>query len=494
MDTIHGVQPLFFYSIVAVIVAFNVLPLLVPRLVRHEHSYLQAALFFYYFCTEVSRPFFPLYSQSFHTGMTSSLQMALPQIVWGATALLFTPLGTYLGKHYGNRVMLVAASVLTSVSLFGMAYTHDYWVMLVSRGLMAACFGIVSILAVVHLSQWSTAKVMGVFLSALAGASVCASVVGGALSDKFTYHYVFELTLLISVIPILLLMFSSARTKVPHEPVGDEASFARHNDESFNTHYGPATGLRYVPEPPMSSSASNMEHLTPKTEPIHLNTKRSPSGLYEAPTVLKSITEPSPNVSFWLLIGQMRLFLFSMVVGAPYRLAMTGFVLYLMPVHLKDSGLTLTMIGQMLTVYHIVNWLTVAPIAQWVDKHERYVSGTVFSIVAMAGALVLFSSFLGTPWVLWLSVILLSVAMNVNTSVQIPMIPSTLAKECATFGQKNVVAYFKTMERVASVVGPLFCAALYYHYGANSPIYLGGLLLLIGLGAVVFFRIKKQVP
>lgn len=117
--------------------------------------------------------------------------MALPQIVWGATALLFTPLGTYLGKRYGNRSMLVAASVLTSVSLLGMAYTHNYWVMLVSRGLMAACFGIVSILAVVHLSQWSTAKVMGVFLSSLAGASVCASVVGGALSDKFTYHYVF---------------------------------------------------------------------------------------------------------------------------------------------------------------------------------------------------------------------------------------------------------------------------------------------------------------
>ena len=94
----------FFYSIVGVIVSFNVLPLLVPRLARHEHSYLQAALFFYYFCTEVSRPFFPLYSQSFHTGMTSSLQMALPQIVWGATALLFTPLGTYLGKHYGILV------------------------------------------------------------------------------------------------------------------------------------------------------------------------------------------------------------------------------------------------------------------------------------------------------------------------------------------------------------------------------------------------------
>ena len=112
---------LFFYSIVAVIVAFNVLPLLVPRLARHEHSHLQAALFFYYFCTEVSRPFFPLYSQSFHTGMTNSLQMALPQIVWGATALLFTPLGAYLGKKYGNRAMMAAASILTSVSLLGMA-------------------------------------------------------------------------------------------------------------------------------------------------------------------------------------------------------------------------------------------------------------------------------------------------------------------------------------------------------------------------------------
>jgi predicted MFS family arabinose efflux permease len=163
-------------------------------------------LFLYFLATEFSRSFFPLFVKVFDVNIIDvSIQMGLPQMVWGLTALIATPFGYFFADKFGKKRGLIIASVLTAVAIAVMAMTNNYWVMLLSRAVMAGSYGVVSIIAVLHLSRSGKASSVAVMLSALAGASICGNAAGGLLTEYFSFRLILGISSLFAFIAPMVL-------------------------------------------------------------------------------------------------------------------------------------------------------------------------------------------------------------------------------------------------------------------------------------------------
>lgn len=178
-----------------------------------------------------------------------------------------------------------------------LAFVHNYWLMLVARSLMAICYAVVTIVAIIYLSKSGSAKNIGVFLSALAGASVCANVLGGTLADMISYTQIFEICIVLLGIALFLFTYFFKDEKTEEK----------------------------------------------KTE----------------------IVDKS-------YLKNMRLHLFAICANMPYRIVITGFILYLLPVILNEASFSNLIICQLFTIFFLFNWLTVKTIAHFLDKYIFY--------------------------------------------------------------------------------------------------------------------------
>lgn len=395
---------------------FGILFIQVAPVFQKSTDYFKLGLFFYFFSTELSRTFFPLFVKSFTVPfLGDSMLMALPQMVWGFSALVFTPFGMVIAKKYGNRNVLLYSAAFTWLALMMTAFIDNYWVMLVARSLMAASYGSVAIVAVIYLSQKGGAKSVAVFLSSLAAASICGSVLGGALAEQYTYSQVFFVSSVLAYTAGLLFL----------------------------------TRFRDVPVKAAGALSKSREYLK-----------------------------------------NYRIQIFAVCGAMPFRLVITGFVLYLLPVFLHNFNFSNLEIGQLMMLYFLFSWLMVGPTAHFLDKYHLYKSTTIASSFLMAFSLLVFYLAEGHAAMVAVSIVLLAIGMSVNNSIQVPIIPRIFPQECERYGRENIVAYFRTVERVGSVIGPFLAALLFANFETRTVLFIG---LFVALqSAVLWFQFLQS--
>lgn len=382
---------------------------------------LKAALFLFFLSTDFSRSFFPLFSSHFQVEhLDKPMQMALPQIVWGLSALIATPYGYRLSGKLGAPKVLARAALFTALATIVMGSTSNYWIMLLCRSVIAGAYGTIAIVGTLYLNSIGKASAIAILLTAIASASIAGNAIGGLAAQFFGHSN----TILISSI------------------------FA------------------------IASSALLIAFFKPDT--AHEISKN------KAPTLRH-------------LLASKRIQAFALLNTAPFRIVLTGFVLYLIPVLLADYHINLKTTGQLMMLYFLVNWLLISPFSRILDRHELYKASAILSSILMAMGLILFYYSNGDILFITISIFILSTGMTLNSVIQTPIIPVIFQKECQDYGENTVIAYFRTVERIGSVIGPLAASLLLSAVGAQVVRVTGALLLLVGLGLLAFFALDQRL-
>jgi len=382
---------------------------------------LKAALFLFFLSTDFSRSFFPLFASHFDVAhLDKSMQMALPQIVWGLSALIATPYGYKLSNKLGAPTVLARAALFSALATVIMGISDNYWIMLLCRSVIAGAYGTIAIIGTLYLNSRGKASTIAILLTAIASASIAGNAIGG-LTAQFFGH---SSTILISSIFAL------------------------------------ASGVLLI--------------VFFKPDAVHEISKNK-----------------TPTLKY--LLTNKRIQLFALLNTTPFRVVLTGFVLYLIPVLLVDYQISIKITGQLMMFYFLVNWLLIQPLSILLDKNEFYKSSAILSSILMAIGLALFYYSNGDIRLITASIFILSAGMALNSVIQVPIISIIFQAECREYGEGAIIAYFRTIERIGSVIGPLAASLLLSAVGIRVLLLTGILLLLVSFGLLVFFALDQRL-
>ncbi len=168
------------------------------------------------------------------------------------------------------------------------------------------------------------------------------------------------------------------------------------------------------------------------------------------------------------------LMLFSAI---PAKLALTGFLFFLVPVALDRGQWSVADIARVMVLYPLV-MLTVSPLAARLADRLGWRAGQVALGGLIGGAGMLAPLVLGSgPQGIAVAIVCLGVSHGMSASPLLAMLPDICWTECRSLGTTSVLAFVRLMERAGSVAGPLLAAALIPVWGLTGA--------MVALGAVV---------
>lgn len=174
------------------------------------------------------------------------------------------------------------------------------------------------------------------------------------------------------------------------------------------------------------------------------------------------------------------LLLFSSV---PTKLMLTGYLFYLVPVHLHALGETPAAIGRIMMTYGLI----VVMLGPWVSRAaDRTGRHALFAgLGGLVGGIGTLSVLLdpGVAGVL-AGVAALGIAHALNNATQLALVPEVCRAECARIGSTSVFAVYRLLERGGSVLGPLLAAALADRFGPTAAL---GSLGVLGTACAAAF-------
>ncbi len=186
--------------------------------------------------------------------------------------------------------------------------------------------------------------------------------------------------------------------------------------------------------------------------------------------------------------------------GIPAKIAVTGIIMFTVPLLLKDQGVSAEAVGRYLMLYYITCSLFSRWSAKYADASGRTRNlltwGAVvggISFMALGG---LTSGYLAIPgmdsWMVVLvtvSIFLCGASSGLNSA---PIVTHVCKTDAAKLqGQKTMVAVYCFAERFGHVAGPalmVYCSTLTGNMG-TAILYFGGVSLLMGL---VFQAISRK--
>jgi len=388
-------------------------------------------MFIFFFCTDLSRPFWPNFVGGFPppmAGMDPSLLMALPMAMWALTMMLVTPFGPRLVQVLGVRKSLLAGMVPAAVGTLMCAFATGYMELVIWRCVTAAGFGIVSVTGILYVTMAAqsgrSARSAAVFIGAQTAAGVCGTAMGGILADRLGYSG----TLFVSAALIACNCLLVAR---------------------------------------IISSAS----------PARLS-----GGENEDEGSLASYAKVLRSLSFVSFIP---------LAALPPRIVLTGFLLFMTPVVLHNLEYSDAAVGRFMMCYFISNLLFTPLVARVLDRFNCHRSLLLVGSALMGGAVLLFSwSTLVSSLVA--SMVLLGLGMSLMTTSLISIIPVQFVRECAAEGQGTVTSLLRVVERIGSILGPLLVALLIKSFGfSEGAMILGLILAAIAACLAVYFYVTR---
>lgn len=170
------------------------------------------------------------------------------------------------------------------------------------------------------------------------------------------------------------------------------------------------------------------------------------------------------------------LMLFSAV---PSKLALTGFLFFLVPVTLDRGNWETADIARVMVLYPLV-MLTVSPLAARLADRLGWRAGQVAVGGLIGGAGMLAPLVLGSgPLGIAVAIACLGVSHGMSASPLLAMLPDVCWTECRSLGTTNVLAFVRLMERAGSVAGPLLAALLIPIWGLTGAMVILGAVVLV---------------
>lgn len=214
--------------------------------------------------------------------------------------------------------------------------------------------------------------------------------------------------------------------------------------------------------------------------------------LFDPPRDKSGPAAPQPSLrDIATLLGRPLFGILMVGVAMPAKVVLTGFLFYLMPLYLSGLGDSQSDIGRAMTAYFIVMAVgtkLVAMIADRVGKRRRFI--LLGGLVAGAGPLLLLVDQGFLPALL--AAVAVGVGHALSTSPLMVLVTEVAARETPKIGAATVLSVFRVLERVGSVIGPFFAAALAAAYGYPTAMAGMGVVVLVGtalfVAAFAFYR------
>ena len=385
-------------------------------------------LFIYFFCTDMSRPFWPNFVGSFPApmaGLDANFLMALPMALWGLTMLLATPFGPKLVKSFGLRNSILAGMVPTAGGMLMCAMSDSYPGLLFWRCITAAGFGLVTVAGMLFVTlnaeAGKGARSAAIFIGAQTAAGICGAAIGGILADRLGYSTTMLLSATILGLNCLLVLSIIAPVRM------------------------------------LQDSA------------------RKQGGALDFIAVMKSF----------------RFIAFVPLAGFPPRVVLTGFLLYMIPVSLHNFDYSDAAIGRFMMVYFVANIFFSTIVAKLLDKFDCHRLFLVMGTGLMSLAIYQFSTS-QTVMVIVSSMTILGLAMAMMATALVSIIPGHFERECTEYGRATVTSLLRMVERIGSILGPILVAFLVKTSGyVDGSAILAYILALLTCGLTLYFSVTS---
>lgn len=176
-------------------------------------------------------------------------------------------------------------------------------------------------------------------------------------------------------------------------------------------------------------------------------------------------------------------FAFLVVFAAvPSKMALTGFMFFLVPILLDQAGNDVAAIARMMMIYPVVVAI-ILPTAGRLSDALGWRAGLVALGGVIGGAGLVLPALVPGSWPVMLGIIALGISHGLSAAPQLALVPDICWIECRNLGQTNVLAFLRTLERIGSTTGPLLAAAFIPFWGAAGAIMALGVVVL-GMAAV----------
>jgi predicted MFS family arabinose efflux permease len=375
---------------------------------------LRLPLFLLILTEEMSRAFLPLYIKGFATG-TSGLspesEVSLPIAVYMFCFALATPFAGRWADRWGISRVFAAGVALTLGGFAWTALAGDYWQLLPARALCAWGYATGTMACQRQLILLSGPGNRARGLALFVGAVGIAAICGTALGGVLADQFGFRPVFGISALLALLAWVS-----------------------------------------------------------FHLSAKARRSGRGRP-------DEASPELNLAEVIRLLRIPRFSLLMlGAaiPAKIALAGFLFYLVPLALHHENYGPAAIGRALMLYFVLV-AAINPIASHLS--DRY--GWRLSLTIVGGILIGaggFAGLIGGETALWLGIASLGVGTGLAAA---PM--QALATEIgAAAGATSVAVVLRTLERLGSMIGPLWAGLWLATMGWSGAMIAIGAVMLAG--------------
>lgn len=165
--------------------------------------------------------------------------------------------------------------------------------------------------------------------------------------------------------------------------------------------------------------------------------------------------------------------------AVPSKMALTGFLFFLVPVTLANAQWDLADIARVMVLYPLV-MVVVSPLAARLADRLGWRAGQV-ALGGLIGGAGMLAPLLGSgPEMVAVAIVALGLSHGMSASPLLAMLPDVCWTECRSLGYTNVLAFVRFVERVGSVAGPILAAAFIPIWGlTGAGIALGAVVLAL---------------
>lgn len=391
-------------------------------LVEARAADIRMPLFLFFFATELSRAFLPIFARDLYEpipGLSYEMAIALPIAAYLFLVAVLTPMAGALTSRFGSRTLFLAGLVPTAIGLLMTVYAGNVLELTVWRGVNAIGFALTTIAALDYIagtaSPRTRAQGMAIYTAAFVTAGLCGTSIGGILADRMGFHATFMVATGITVLSALMLF-------------------------------------------------------------VNLNNgKRRVGGGGGAMLTLADFGSVLVRFRFLILI---------VVAAIPTQLLTTGYLFYATPLLLDEAGYTTSVIGQVMMVYFIVMIALGLLMARAADSHGEYRLFAALGLM-LAGLAALLPLLMegSAQYALWIAASMGLVGFA--HAMCIPAQGAILLEEADRAGLNRraaTISAYRVLERIGSVAGPILAALLAGIYGYGWTIaFLGLYVLACGL-------------
>lgn len=185
------------------------------------------------------------------------------------------------------------------------------------------------------------------------------------------------------------------------------------------------------------------------------------------------------------MLSNRRLQVLILFAAVPAKLILSGFLFYLTPLILLQSGATTAETGRVIMLYGLVALLTGWGIARWTDSKQNETRA-----VGIGGALtaigLLFAGFMPQYASFAVAVALLGLAQATSIPAQVSASLKIAADFTEEHGTGPVLAVLRLAERLGGALGPLLAASLTLSLGMEQAVLVFGAIAAV---SVICFEI-----